>query len=203
MSQAEAVKDAAAANTAFDAACSGWIEGMAGGDEGALTRLYNATLSRVYAVALRIVGDESLAEDVVTNVYHQAWNHASRYSADRGRPITWLLTICRSRALDEYRRLAATQRRSDALRDFGDSDTVATPGDLLDVMESKHAVRAVLQTLSVDDRQLVALAFFRGMSHSEISAQTEQPLGTVKSRLRRALKTLASALPAEFHGATT
>ncbi|MEO0996102.1 MAG: sigma-70 family RNA polymerase sigma factor [Pseudomonadota bacterium] len=203
MSQAEAVTDSAAANAAFDAACSGWIEGMTGRDEDALTSLYNATLSRVYAVALRIVGDESLAEDVVTNVYHQAWNQASRYSPTRGRPITWLLTICRSRALDEYRRAAAAERRSDALRELGANATVATPGDLLDVMESKHAVHAVLETLSADDRQLVALAFFRGMTHTEISAQTAQPLGTVKSRLRRALKSLGSALPAEFHEATT
>lgn len=184
----------------FDAQCLGWIRDMSGGNEQALAAFYDATLGRVYGVALRIVGDESLAEEVVTTVYHEAWTGAARYDAMRGRPITWLLTICRSRALDEYRRRSSAERKVEAVAALDIVDPVIEPDELLHAVEEGHIVHTLLAELSPDDRQLIALAFFKGLSHQQISSYTNMPLGTVKSRIRRALTALSEALPDAARG---
>ncbi len=183
----------------FDARCRQWLKGMAEGNEKALNELYDATLGKVFGVAMRIVGDTALAEDVVTDVYHEAWNKAGRYEQTRGRPITWLLTICRSRALDQYRREASAARKVEAAAAAGIAGGVAEPDELLESVEQGHAVHAVLMTISDEDRQLIGLAFFRGLSHRQIADVTDMPLGTVKSRIRRALQSLGEALPSGLH----
>lgn len=180
----------------FDAQCLGWIQKMSMGSERALTEFYNATLGRVYGVAMRIVADDALAEDVVMDVYHQAWQSAGRYDALRGRPITWLLTICRSRALDEYRKRSASIRKMEAAAASDVPDSVTVPDELLQAAEQEHVVRRLLAELSNEDRQLIALAFFKGLSHQQIADHTQLPLGTIKSRIRRALKVLGKAVPA-------
>ena len=182
-------------NEAFDARCQQWIEEMSTGSEQALSELFDATLDKVFGVAVRIVGDSTLAEDVVTDVYHDAWRNAARYSSDRGRPITWLLAICRNRALDEIRREASMARKAEAAASMTVPASVAEPVDLLEAVEAGHVVHSLLSTISPDDRQLLALAYFRGLSHQQIADQTGLPLGTVKSRIRRALSTLGEAAP--------
>ncbi|MEO1246400.1 MAG: sigma-70 family RNA polymerase sigma factor [Pseudomonadota bacterium] len=172
---------------------------MAKGHEQSLSDLYDATLTRVYGVAMRIVGDATLAEDVVTDVYLDIWNKAGLYDRKRGRPITWLLSICRNRALDEYRRESSVARKAEAAAAEA-ADTVDEPDTLLESVEAGHVVHALLATISADDRQLLALAFFRGLSHQQIAELTQMPLGTVKSRIRRALHTLGDAAPAELGG---
>ena len=182
----------------FDSRCARWLSEMSEGNEQALNALYDATLGRVYAVAKSIVGESSNAEDVVTDVYWQAWTTAGKYEPARGRPITWLLTICRSRAIDEYRRLSATRRGIEAAT-AEQLPLVDEPDDLLQVAEKGHIVHGLLEEMEPAQRQLVALAFFRDLSHQQISDCTGLPLGTVKSNLRRALQKLRQAL-AE-HGA--
>lgn len=185
-------------NEEFDARCTQWIEQIAVGNEQALSDLYDATLNKVYGVAIRIVGDTMLAEDVVTDVFLDVWNNAGRYDQKRGRPITWLLTICRNRALDEYRRESSALRKLEAAAVGESPEDVDAPDALLESVEAGHAVHALLATISTDDRQLIALAFFRGLSHQQIAELTQLPLGTVKSRIRRALNTLGEAAPAEL-----
>ncbi len=181
----------------FDRRCVNWIAAMAGGDEGALNALYDATLSRVYGLALRIIGDEALAEDVVSQCYFEAWNGAARYRADKGRPLTWLLSICRNRALDEYRRRSAIARGQEAhANEAGHHEIGKDLPDLLAATRDNEQLNAQLASIEEQDRHLIALAFFRGLSHQQIAEVTGQPLGSIKSRIRRALASLAQALSA-------
>lgn len=185
----------AAARAVCDEQLAAWIDAVVDHDERALAALYDATLSRVYGIVLRIVHKRALAEEVVEDAYFQVWRQAVRFDPARGRPLTWLLGIARSRAIDAVRREARFQH------DSLDSDVAQqaqddSPGadDLLDVARGHADLHRALMLLNAQPRQLVALAFFRGLSHEEIAAQTALPLGTVKSQLRRALITLRQAL---------
>ena len=182
----------------LDARCAQWIARMAEGDEHALGELYDATLGKVYGVAMRVVGDAALAEDVVAEAYHDVWRNAGRFDSKLGRPITWLLSICRNRALDEYRRRAADTRKIESAAQRGVAESVDTPEDLLTSVEERHVVHGLLAAISADDRQLLAMAFFKGLSHQQIADHTDMPLGTVKTRLRRALKKLSAGVPADL-----
>lgn len=170
---------------------------MARGDEDALTTLYDATLGRLYGVAIRILNNEALAEEIVTDVYYEVWQNATKYDSTRGRPITWLLTICRSRSLDEYRRRSSELRIKEAAATLDVHDEVAGPDFLLETLDQGHRLHDLISELSADQRQLLALSFFRDLTHQQISEYTSMPLGTVKSGIRRALKALESHLPLE------
>ena len=183
-------------NEEFDARCQQWIREMSRGNERALGELFDATLDRVFGVAIRIVGDATLAEDVVADVFHDAWRNAARYDPNRGRPLTWLLTICRNRALDEIRHEASMARKAESAAARETPASMPGPDDLLESVEAGHAIHSLLLTVSSDDRQLLALAYFKGFSHQQIADQTGLPLGTVKSRIRRVLLTLGEVAPA-------
>ena len=168
-------------------------------DERALGRLYDETSSRVYGLALRICRCAAMAEEVVEDAYWQAWRQAPRFDPARGEVLSWLLAIARSRAIDALRR--AERFRHEALDDEdGDPAPDAAPAalDLLDAMRGERRVHDAIATLDPRARQLVALAFFRGLTHDEIAQQTAMPLGTVKSLIRRALLQLRSVLAADL-----
>jgi RNA polymerase sigma factor (sigma-70 family) len=176
---------------------------MATGDEGALARFYDATISRVYGLALRICGSAPAAEEVTTDVYYQCWNEATRYDARRSRVTTWLLVICRSRAIDELRArdAALLHEAPETLVEEGEQPRERAPEDLLDLGQSGAGLHAALARLGPAQRQMIGLAFFRGLSHQEIAAHTGLPLGTVKSHIRRALELLRRDLqPGRAHG---
>ncbi len=181
------------ADETLDGRCQTLIRAMASGDEQALGTLYDLTLSRVYAVALRILNEPALAEETVTDVYFAAWKNAGAYRSDRGSALSWLLMQCRSRALDAYRHRAGMQRKADAAANEADVE-VNEPEDILTCLQDGNAVHELLAALPFDDRQLITLAFFRDFSHAEIAACTGQPLGTVKSRIRRTLAALGNQL---------
>ena len=182
------------ATDATERACREWLARIARQDEGALAALYDATAARVYALAARLSVNAAMAEEVVADVYLQVWRQAGRYDAARGKVLTWLLTLARSRALD-------ARRRADPAIPHAEPETlVEAPGggdpvDLLSATEEGSRVRRALESLKPNERQLLALAFFRGMTHQEIAAHTRQPLGTVKTVLRRALQQLRTLLP--------
>ena len=167
---------------------------MGNGDESALSSFYEATASRAYGVVLRIVNDEALSEDIVTDVYFEIWQKASAYDSGRGRPVTWLLTVCRNRALDEYRRRSSRRRTEQSAAALDVANDVVQPDSLLEATEQGHAVHEVLATMKPDQRQMIALAFFRGYTHQQIADYTRTPLGTVKSGIRRALQMLQARL---------
>lgn len=178
-----------------DAQLEAWIAAIVDHDERALMALYEATLSRVYGLVLRLVRRPQLAEEVAEEVYFQVWRQAPRFDAGRGRPLTWLLGMARSRAIDAIRREARFQH------DELDEDTMPlsvstdeSGDELLAVAQGHAELHRALLLLKPQPRQLVALAFFNGLSHEEIASQTHLPLGTVKSQIRRALITLREAL---------
>jgi len=183
--------DGSAGASGLDAELSAAVARMALQDQRALERLYDLTFGKVYAVALRIVRIAAAAEDVVEETYWQAWREASRYDPARGRALTWLLTICRSRALDALRRRepAETAGGPDA-QELDMSAENADPYDLLDALERSSAVHAAVALLKPQARQLVALAFFRGLTQQEIADACKMPLGTVKVTLFRAYQQL-------------
>lgn len=180
-----------------DAQLGDWIGAIAQRqDERALAALYDASLGRVWGLVHRIVRSSALAEEVVEDTYFQVWRQAPRFDPARGSAITWLLGMARSRAIDTLRREARHQH--DALDDGGlqgSADAQAPASDaLLDAARHHAALHQALLALGPQPRQLVALAFFRGLSHDEIADQTCLPLGTVKSQIRRALLQLRSLL---------
>ncbi len=186
--------------TLDDAELSRWVALIAERDERALTALYDATVSRVYGLVLRILRRPAWAEEVVEDTYFQVWRQALRYDASRGKVLTWLLSMAHSRAIDALRR----ERRYDhePIDTSEATEAIISPGqgqagaaDEWLALANGHALlhRALLG-LGAQPRQLVAMAFFRGLSHEEIAAQMALPLGTVKSQIRRALLALREVL---------
>ena len=181
------------------------------GDRAAFATLYERTSSHLLAVVLRINRDRAQAEDILQEVYVNVWRAASSFDAAQSQPLTWLTSIARNRAIDSLRRLQTQPRMRAAPasegRDSEDDDvydTVAdeSPGplDLLSRAAEARSLAACMDKLSPSQRQSVALAFFQGLSHAEVATQMRQPLGTVKSWVRRSLATLKSCLDAAVHG---
>lgn len=178
-----------------DGQLEAWIAAIVDHDERALLALYEATLSRVYGLVLRLVRRSQLAEEVAEDVYFQVWRQAPRFDPARGRPLTWLLGMARSRAIDAIRREARFQHEELDDDVAPVSAPAAESGDELLAVAQGHAeLHRALLLLKPQPRQLVALAFFNGLSHEEIASQTHLPLGTVKSQIRRALITLRESL---------
>lgn len=157
----------------------------------AFESLYDATVQRVFSLALRITRRQELAEDVVSDVYLQVWQRADSYSPDRGKVIAWLCVLCRSRALDALRRdNTAIRQVTVGLDTVKEPEDPNEPPDILQSVEQGSAIHAALGKLSEQQRQLVALAYFRGYTHSELAAFMNMPIGTVKTHLRRAMISL-------------
>ena len=184
------------------------------GDRAAFATLYERTSSHLLAVVLRINRDRAQAEDILQEVYVNVWRAASSFDAAQSQPLTWLTSIARNRAIDSLRRLQTQpQMRAGAAssdgRDSEDDvyDTVAdeSPGplDLLSRAAEARSLAACIDKLSPSQRQSVALAFFQGLSHAEVATQMRQPLGTVKSWVRRSLAALKSCLDAALHADNT
>jgi len=175
---------------------SALVARMAKADEAALGELYDAAIGRVYGFALRIVNQAGAAEEIASDVFLQAWRDAGRYDASRSRVLTWLLMICRSRALDRLRAREANEILHDDPETLV-SETASdggSPADLLESMETNHALHAAIAKLQPMQRQMLGLAFFRGLSHQEIAAHMDLPLGTVKSHIRRAVEAMRTHL---------
>jgi RNA polymerase sigma-70 factor (ECF subfamily) len=172
---------------------------MGRGDEAALAAFYDSTMPRVYGLAVRICGNPALAEEVAADVYHQCWTAAARYDSARSRVLTWVLMICRSRAIDAVRARdpAFAHEAPDTLvEDDEDRPRERDPRDLLELAQAGTALHGALAGLSPVQRQMIGLAFFRGLSHQEIAEHSKLPLGTVKAHIRRALELLRRTLEA-------
>jgi len=172
------------------------VRRMAAGDERALGILYDRWTAAVYSLVLHMVRDAAEAEDVVEEVFWQAWRQAARYEPERGGVSTWLLTMTRSRALDRLRSLR--RRREETVPLAVAAETVATSGvtpqGAAELSEARELVAAALGELPVEQREALELAYFGGLSQTEIAARTGQPLGTVKTRMRLAMQKLRTSL---------
>lgn len=175
------------------------------GDRAAFQRLYAASSGRLFAVILRIQRDRGVCEELLQDVYVAIWKAAGGFDAARSQPMTWMTAIARNRAIDSLRRAQAQPRTvsttpldDDQPPPEGAADDGPGPAELLDRASHARALGACMERLSPSQRQSVALAFFDGLSHAEVADHLRQPLGTVKSWVRRALQTLKSCLD---HGA--
>jgi RNA polymerase sigma-70 factor (ECF subfamily) len=166
------------------------VQRLAAGDRDAVAELYDRHAARIMGLAIRIVRNSSDAEDVVQEVFSQAWRTAPNYQPARGTVAGWLLMMARTRAID---RLRSRQARRDAA-DGADLDGL--PADVAPVSEQLIAsqqaarVREAMMTLPVEQRAALELAYFEGLTQTEIAERTQTPLGTVKTRIRTALTSL-------------
>ena len=188
----------AAVALAQDERLNALIARLVARDERALTELYDDTVRRVYAVVLRFTQDAALAEEVVEDAYWQVWCQAPRFDPARGRPLAWLLSIARSRAIDAWRhnRRFDWQHADDLdeLAEHTAADPRIEPPALLDAAVESQRLHLALARLKSWERELLVLAFFSDLTHDEIARRTALPLGTVKTRIRRSLLRLRAWL---------
>lgn len=167
------------------------IARLVGGEAAAVGEFFDRYAGLAYGLALRILRDPTEAEDVVQEVFVQAWRQASRYDPGRGSPEAWVCTMARTRALDQLRRRAA--RREEPAE--ADQPAAARPAATVEAL----AVRKALDGLSVEQRRALELAYYEGLTQSEIARRLGEPLGTIKTRIRTAMmrlrETLAGAQP--------
>jgi len=182
------------------ASLTGLVRLVAAGDQAAMADLYDATSSLVYGLALRIVKQPQAAEDVAVEVYSQIWRDAALFDAQRGSASSWIVTVARSRAIDHLRALRrepSTEPVESALQIGGDE-----PGPEQEVAdrERQQLVRQALRRLSAEQRAAIQLAYFEGLSHSEIALRLDVPLGTIKTRIRNGMMQLRGALSGTHEG---
>jgi RNA polymerase sigma factor (sigma-70 family) len=188
-------------DTEHEAYLCGLVRSMAQRDaeaEQSLSELYDLTVRRVAASIGRFLSDRDLIAELTQDAFFQAWNQAHLFTPERGCVLAWLLVIARSRALDARRRSNAQPIVFDS--DVADAmlEMVATGqssgADALQANQEQRLLQTAVLNLSPSARHIVALSFFSGLSHSEISAHLQLPLGTIKSTLRRGLASMASEL---------
>jgi RNA polymerase sigma-70 factor (ECF subfamily) len=171
---------------------------IAGGDQQALAEMYDQLAGVLFSMAIHILADRREAEEVVQDVFVQIWKKAASFDSALGTPLHWTLGIIRNRCVDYLR---ARQRRSrlldDAIEDAG-ADGVRPVAPELSALtpEELAAVRSAVAALPADQHQAIAMAFFGGMTHLEISAALNEPLGTIKARIRRGMLKLQESLKA-------
>ena len=164
------------------------ISRMRAGDQSAMADLYDRYSGVVYGVALRVLANTTAAEDVVQEIFLQLWRKPDSFNAERGRLGPWLAVIARNRAIDHLRKRP--------LEDDIDELPISTGIDLESDSAQKLAIekiRGVLAQLPQDQRKALEMAFFEGMTHSEIAGKTGEPLGTIKTRIRTGLLALRKA----------
>jgi RNA polymerase sigma-70 factor, ECF subfamily len=164
------------------------VTAMKSGDQSALAELYDRYSSVVYAVALRVLGDAAEAEDVLQEVFLQLWRKPGAFDAARGNLGAWLAVITRNRAIDLLRR----RKPETDIEDVIVSVAPDLAGDA-DRSRAAQKVRSVLGTMPAVQRSALEMAYFEGLSHSEIATKTGEPLGTIKTRIRAGLMMLRKA----------
>jgi RNA polymerase sigma-70 factor (ECF subfamily) len=170
------------------------MERLAGGDLGALDRLYEHYGAMSFSVAYRITGDRATAEDVVQEAFLGAWRNAARYADARGSVKTWLLSIVHHRAIDAVRRRRPTVELPDT--EVALPETLRLPDTWAEVAHGldRAAIEVALGRISDVQREAIELAYFGGLTQSEIAEKTGVPLGTVKGRMRLGLEGLRAAM---------
>jgi RNA polymerase sigma-70 factor, ECF subfamily len=173
------------------------VQSIAGGDQLALHALYERAHRPVFTLMMRLTANRETAEELTIDVFHDVWRRASCYDAAAGTVLGWIMNQARSRAIDRLR-FDGRKRRSK-----GDGDmqplveAAADPHDVLELREQGEAVRAALKTLTPEERQAIETTFFAGLTHADAAARLNQPLGTIKTRIRSGLHKLRHALSKE------
>ena len=171
---------------------------IAGGESAALEEFYDVHAAKLFAFALRIVNDPKEAEDIVQEVFLQIWSKAATYDHRQARPLAWVITMTRNRAID---RIRSAQRRARLIDDasaepdaFMPSEPRGCPSEPHPACDETEMVRSALQRLPVDQRKAIEMAFFGGLTQMEIATSLNEPLGTIKARIRRGMLKLRADL---------
>lgn len=180
---------------------AGLLARIAVGDQSALAELYDASSPKVFGLAMKILGDHAAAEETTLDVYTQVWRRISTYDAERGTPGRWLMTLAKHRAIDRFRSSYLERGRQVPVEQAAElPGREETPEQYSVGLERHRLVQEALATLSADQRQAIALAYYWGMSQSEVADQLKLPLGTVKTRMRLGMIRLREALAPHGEG---
>lgn len=164
------------------------VERIRSGDETAMADIYDRYSGIVYGVALRVLGNTTAAEDVLQEVFLQLWRNPNAFDANRGKLPAWLAVIARNRAIDHLRK----RPPEDDIEDLPISTGVNLEGEAAQRL-AVEKIRVVLAQLPPEQRRVLEMAFFEGMTHTEIAAKCGEPLGTIKTRIRTGLLVLRKA----------
>jgi RNA polymerase sigma-70 factor (ECF subfamily) len=164
----------------------------------ALSALYDRHAARLYGLALKILKDPALAEDVLQDLFLYLWQNAEKFEARRGQPLAWMMILCRNRAIDKLRAREKRQSRSAAISDqalaFPAADESESPFAIVHSKETFTRITAALDSLPSEQRTPIELAFFGGLSQTEIAENLQLPLGTIKTRIRLGMQKLSDLL---------
>jgi len=174
---------------------------IASGDQQALKTLYGQVSDRAMAIAFRVVKDRSEAEDVVQETFVEVWKRAKQYDASRGGATAWVITIARNRAIDRVRARGSSARTIQGAAAEPAAPATPAPLEIAEQRRDRERVIDALGRLPAEQRRAVELAYFDGLTQSEIASETKEPLGTVKTRIRLAMAKLADMLGPEAEGA--
>jgi len=170
------------------------VHAIAAGDQGALHALYERAHRLVFTLALRITANRETAEEVMLDVFHDVWRRAARYDEEGGTVLGWIMNQARSRAID---RLRYEQRKKRVHVDAGDPLPATPAGDpehVIALKQQSQALRSALGALTLDERNAIEMAYFSELTYAETAARLNQPLGTIKTRIRTGLHKLRRAL---------
>jgi RNA polymerase sigma-70 factor (ECF subfamily) len=169
------------------------VQSIAAGDQLALHALYERAHRMVFTLIMRLTANRETAEELTIDVFHDVWRRAARYDAANGTVLGWIMNQARSRAIDRLRFESRKKRRHDA--DLPqDEEVAADPSDVLELREQGESLRAALAELTPDERLAIETTFFGGLTHAEAAQRLNQPLGTVKTRIRSGLHKLRHRL---------
>lgn len=169
------------------------VQSIAAGDQLALHELYEMAHRVVFTLMMRITANRETAEELTIDVFHDVWRRASRYDAANGTVLGWIMNQARSRAIDRLR-FDSRKKRSGDPQPL--AQVAADPCDVLELREQEKSLRAALAMLTPDERLAIETTFFAGLTHAEAAARLNQPLGTIKTRIRSGLYKLRRALNA-------
>jgi RNA polymerase sigma-70 factor (ECF subfamily) len=178
----------------------GLVQSIAARDQRALHALYEQTQRLVYTLSVRIVNSRETAEEVTLDVFHDVWRRAATYDPANGSVVGWIMNQARSRAIDRLR----FEQRKKRVHGPGDAPPgvtpVSDPREVFDVREQGRLLRDALKVLTPDERQAIETAFFAELTYDQVARRLDQPLGTVKTRVRSGLGKLRQALAATVKG---
>jgi RNA polymerase sigma-70 factor (ECF subfamily) len=178
----------------------GLVQAIAGGDQLALHELYRQTYRIIFTLTLRITGNRETAEELTIDVFHDVWRRASTYDPAGGSVVGWIMNQARSRAIDRLR----FEQRKKRVNDPADSPSTVTaesgPQEVFAAREQGRLLRQSLEALTPQERQAIETAFFSELTYSEVATRLNQPLGTVKTRIRSGLEKLRQAFAGPLKG---
>lgn len=175
------------------------MEGIAQGNQDSFASFYDHTHRLVFGLALRILNDRGIAEEITMDVYLQVWRQAANFETQRGTPLSWLMTIARTRAIDRLRASSHLRQENETLDAVVHRAVPAeSPETSTLLSEKQRIVREGLDQLPLEQRRLIEAAYFEGLSQSELAEKFKLPLGTVKTRVRTGMMALKKHLAAKL-----